>query len=214
MVKVAVTHHDEIDYAITEALDHLGIGSLIQGKLVAVKPNDTWASKTDTTGVTQPDTLRAVLRYLKQYEPRELIVSGGAGAAETDEVFRIAGLMEVVEQEGAIFFDHNRPPFTSVDLQYAPNVEVKGPQQSVMVNPRVLEYETLIALNQLKLHETATVTLALKNIAMSFPAADYYGYPRSKQRHAHHFFEDMHSFIAAMSKRFPIHLAVTVGHRP
>jgi uncharacterized protein (DUF362 family) len=104
MVKVAVTHHDEIDHAITEALDHLRVKSLIHGKLVAVKPNDTWASKTDTTGVTQPDTLRAVLRYLKQFEPRELIVSGGAGAAETDEVFRIAGLMEVVEQEGGDLF--------------------------------------------------------------------------------------------------------------
>src|SRR5438045_4207413 len=81
-----------------------------------------------------------------------------------------------------------------------------------MVNPRVLEYDTLVALNQLKLHETATVTLALKNIAMSFPAADYYGHPRSRQRHEHCFFDDMHSFIAAMAKRFPIDLAVTVGH--
>jgi len=81
-----------------------------------------------------------------------------------------------------------------------------------MVNPRVLDYETVIAVNQLKLHETATVTLALKNIAMSFPAADYYGHPRSTQRHENAFFADMHSFIAAMAKRFPIHLAVTVGH--
>jgi uncharacterized protein (DUF362 family) len=81
-----------------------------------------------------------------------------------------------------------------------------------VVNPRVLQYETLIALNQLKLHETATVTLALKNIAMSFPAADYYGHPRSTQKHTHHFFEDMHSFIAAMARRFPIHAAITVGH--
>ena len=70
----------------------------------------------------------------------------------------------------------------------------------------------LIAVNQLKLHETATVTLALKNIAMSFPAADYYGHPRSQQRHRQHFFDDMHSFIAAMAKRFPVHVAVTVGH--
>ena len=70
----------------------------------------------------------------------------------------------------------------------------------------------MIALNQLKLHRTATVTLALKNIAMSYPAADYYGHPRSKEKHEHWFFEDMHSFIAAMAKRFPIHLAVTVGH--
>src|SRR5438045_8998519 len=81
-----------------------------------------------------------------------------------------------------------------------------------MVNPRVLEYETLIALNQLKLHETATVTLSLKNIAMSFPAADYYGHPRSTRKHENWFFADMHSFIAAMAKRFPIHLAITAGH--
>lgn len=66
--------------------------------------------------------------------------------------------------------------------------------------------------SQLKLHETATVTLSLKNIAMSFPAADYYGHPRSTQTHEHAFFDDMHSFIAAMAKRFPIHLAITVGH--
>jgi hypothetical protein len=34
--------------------------------------------------VTQPDTLRAVLRYVQRFGPRELIVTGGAGAAETE----------------------------------------------------------------------------------------------------------------------------------
>jgi uncharacterized protein (DUF362 family) len=120
--------------------------------------------------------------------------------------------MGVVEEEGATFFDHNRPPFAPVELEYAPAADVAGRQKSVMVNPRVLEYEALIAVNQLKLHETATVTLALKNIAMSFPAADYYGHPRSTQKHENWFFADMHSFIAAMAKRFPIDLAITVGH--
>src|ERR671939_1551769 len=47
---------------------------------------------------------------------------------------------------------------------------------------------------------------------MSFPAADYYGHPRHDQKHANAFFEDMHSFIAAMARRFPIHLALVVGH--
>ena len=212
MTPVSVTQNESIEHAISEALDHLSIQGLVRGKRVAVKPNETWASAEDTTGVTQPDTLRAVLRYLKRYSPRELVVTGGAGAAQTGEVFRCAGLTEVVEEEGAIFFDHNQPPFVSVDLEYARQADVDGPQHSVMVNPKILEYETLIALNQLKLHETATVTLALKNIAMSFPAAEYYGYPRSRQRHQHHFFADMHSFIAAMVKRFPIDLAITVGH--
>src|SRR5205807_3216541 len=109
-------------------------------------------------------------------------------------------------------FDHNRSPFTPIQLAYSPAADVQGPQREVMVNPRVLEYETLVSLAQLKLHETATVTLSLKNIAMSFPAADYYGHPRSTKKHANHFFADMHSFIAAMAKRFPIHLAVIAGH--
>ena len=202
----------DISNAIDEALSHFDLGPIVHHKIVAVKPNDTWASDDDRTGVTQPDTLRAVLRYLKNYGPRELIVTGGSGAGETDEIFKTAGLMDVVHEEGATFVDHNRPPFQSVELEYRPAADVAGPQKNVMVNPRVLEYEALIVLSQLKLHRTATATLALKNIAMSYPAADYYGHPRSKEKHENEFYEDMHSFIAAMAKRFPIDLAITAGH--
>ncbi len=206
MAKVVITQNEKIEKAVEEALGYIeDIEEFVKGKRVAVKPNDTWASKHDRTAITQPDTLRAVLRYLKRFDLSALIVSGGAGAAETDEVFRVGGLMEVVEAEQVSFFDHNRKPFVEVQLDH-------GPQKSVMVNPRVLEYESLVVLSQLKVHETATVTLALKNIAMSYPAADYYGHPRSRQYHKHRFFADMHSFIAAMAKRFPIDLAITVGH--
>jgi uncharacterized protein (DUF362 family) len=185
---------------------------LIRGKVVAVKPNETVATEQDKSGVTQPDTLRAVLSELERFEPRELIVTGGAGAAETEDVFRIAGLMQVVEETGATFVDHNRPPFQRVDLEYAPERGVQGPQKFVFVNPRVLEYETLISLAQLKLHTVATVTLSMKNIAMSYPAADYYGHPRSEKTHDNAFFDDMHSFIVAMIKRFRPQLAIIVGH--
>lgn len=213
MSRVAITQdRKDIARAIADALGRLELEELVRGKLVAVKPNETWASRDDTSGVTQPDTLRAVLRHLKALRPRELVVTGGAGAAETDEVFRFAGLDEVLADEGVPLFDHNRPPFEAVKLRYAPDRDVAGPQPDVYVNPRVLEYETLVSLAQLKLHETATVTLALKNVAMSYPAADYYGHPRSERKHANAFFADMHSFIAAMAKRFPIHLAITVGH--
>jgi uncharacterized protein (DUF362 family) len=209
---VVITHNGQIEQAIASALERVPLHTLVAGRQVAVKPNETWASDDDTSGITQPDTLRAVLRAIKNHEPGQLVVTGGAGAAETEDVFRVGGLMDVVRAEGAEFVDHNRPPFVSVNLEYHPSAEVAGPQSSVMVNSRVLEYDTLIALNQLKLHETATVTLALKNIAMSFPAADYYGHPRSTQKHENYFFADMHSFIAAMAKRFPIDLAITVGH--
>ncbi len=213
MSTVVITHNHDIGAAIREALGHIDVEPLVRGKLVAVKPNETYATEENKSGVTQPDTLRAVLQYIKQFEPRHIVVTGGSGAAHTEEVFRAAGLMPVVEQENVEFFDHNQPPFQEVQLEYAPGKDVKGPQHKVMVNPRVLEYETLIAVNQLKMHNTATVTLGLKNIAMSYPAAGYYGYPRrSEEYHKHEFFEDMQSFIAAMAKRFPIDLSITTGH--
>lgn len=204
--KVIITQNEKIERAVEEALGYIkNLNGFVKGKRVAVKPNDTWASREDKTAITQPETLRAVLRYLKKYHPSELIVSGGAGAAETDKVFKIGGLMDVIKQEKVTFFDHNRKPFVEVQLDH-------GPQKSVMVNPKVLEYDSLVVLSQLKVHETATVTLALKNIAMSFPAADFYGHPRSRQYHKHTFFADMHAFIVAMAKRFPIDLAITVAH--
>src|SRR5215470_11631505 len=76
--------------------------------------------------------------------------------------------MQVLQEEGCPFFDHNRPPFVSVDLTYAPDKDVDGRQQAVMVNPRVLEYETLVSLAQLKLHSTATVTLSLRTSPCRF----------------------------------------------
>ena len=88
---VAITQHPTIERTIPEALDHLPLETLIRGKLVAVKPNDTWASAEDITAVTQPDTLRAVRRYLKRLGPRNLVFTGGAGAAETEAVFRLGG---------------------------------------------------------------------------------------------------------------------------
>ncbi|HEX9695503.1 MAG TPA: DUF362 domain-containing protein [Actinomycetota bacterium] len=209
---VSIAQSDRIEAAVDDALSPLDLDATVRGRLVAVKPNETWATKDDATGVTQPDTLRAVIRHLKRFEPRHLVVSGGAGAGDTEHVMRDSGMMHVVEEESVEFFDHNRAPFVSVDLTYAPDADVDGPQTAVMVNPRVLEYELLVSLAQIKMHETATVTLALKNIAMSFPAADHYGHPRHTREHDNCFFDDMHSFIAAMAKRFPIGLAILAGH--
>ena len=77
MSAVVITQNDSIEHAIAEALEHIPLERLVKNILVAVKPNETWASAEDSTGVTQPDTLRAVLREIRQFKPRELIVSGG-----------------------------------------------------------------------------------------------------------------------------------------
>lgn len=71
MTIVALTADPDIGRGINEALGFLDL-SFLRGKRVAIKPNETWASKDDCTGVTQPDTLRAVLQQVKQQAPREI----------------------------------------------------------------------------------------------------------------------------------------------
>jgi len=207
MSTVAITRDVEfIGQAIFDALDALDLEELFTGRLVAIHPNDTAAAPDDISGVTHADTLQAVIRYVKQFNPRHIVVSGGSGASITEDVFRYTGMMDVVHREGVEFFDHNKAPFQEISLE-------SGPQRQIMINPRILEYEMIVSLAQLKLHETATVTLSMKNIAMSFPAADYYGHPRgSEEIHENDFFADMHEFIVAMMQRFPPHLAIIAGH--
>jgi len=206
MSKVAITRNINVGEGIREALDLLdGLPELFRNKYIAIKPNDTWASLDDITACTQADSVEAVIRYVIKHNPSRIVVSGGAGAAETDEVFALLGIDKVIEREGVEFFDHNRPPFEAVSLSH-------GPQKSVKVNPRIFEYETLISLAQHKVHYEATVTLTMKNIAMSYPAADYYGHPRGTQKHPSNFYKDMQGFIAGMCRRFPIDLGIIVGH--
>jgi uncharacterized protein (DUF362 family) len=195
----------DIEQAITHALGELALEDFTD-RIVAIKPNDTTAKPDDRTACTQADSLRATIRFIKNLHPRQIVVSGGSGDMETDEVFKIMGYLDVIKDEGVEWHDHNRPPFVAVDLPF-------GPQRRLMVNQRVLSYEKLVSLAQLKVHQTATVTLAIKNIAMSFPAADFYGHPRVSQKlHPHNILEDKQAFLVGMLMRFPIDLAIVTGH--
>jgi uncharacterized protein (DUF362 family) len=195
----------DIEAAIEEALRRLTLDDF-RDKVVAIKPNDTSATPDDKTACTQADTLRATIRFIKTLHPKSIVVSGGAGKMETEEVFKVLGYPDVIESEGVDWFDHNNAPFVPVDLTF-------GPQRRVMVNPRVLTYEKLVSLAQLKVHSTAAVTLAIKNIAMSYPAADFYGHPRVKQElHPHNILIDKQAFLVGMLMRFPIDLAIVTGH--
>ncbi len=195
----------DIEKAVQQALGRVPLEDF-RDKIVAIKPNDTTATRDDKTACTQADTLRATIRFIKTLHPKSIIVTGGAGKMETEDVFKNLGYPEVIESEGVEWFDHNKAPFVAVDLTF-------GPQRRVMVNPRVFEYEKLVSLAQMKVHSTATVTLAIKNMAMSYPAADFYGHPRVKQeRHPHNILQDKQAFLVGMLMRFPIDLAIVTGH--
>lgn len=206
VLTVSIAHDpNDIAKAINRALLDVSLEDF-KDKVVAIHPNDTTASEDDKTACTQADTLRATIQFIKGLHPKKIIITGGSGEKQTDEVFRIMGYMEVIEAEEVEWFDHNLPPYEPVLLPF-------GPQRQVMVNPRIFEYEKLVSLSQLKVHSTATVTLSIKNIAMSFPAAGFYGHPRVGQGfHPNNILRDKQAFLVGMLMRFPIDLGIIVGH--
>lgn len=204
--KVAICNDMSVKSGISKVMGMIdSVRDFIEGKHVAIHPNDTWATPEDTTAVTRADAVEAVIHCVKQNDPKKITVTGGSGDGDTAEIFKLMGIDQVIKKEGVEFVDHNKPPFVEVGLDY-------GPQKSIMVNKNVLDYQCVISLAQHKVHKTATVTLTMKNIAMSFPAADYYGHPRETGLHPQHFFDDMHGFIVGMCKRFPITIGIIVGH--
>ena len=202
---VSIAHNPrDIGKAIERALGEVALDDF-RDKVVAIKPNETTASADDKTACTSAESLRATIRHIKNLHPKSIVVTGGSGAKKSDEVAKILGYPEVIESEGVEWFDHNQPPFEAVAVPF-------GPQRKIMVNPRVLTYDKLVSLAQLKVHSTATVTLSIKNIAMSFPCAEFYGYPRVKQeRHPHNILQDKQAYLVGMLMRFPIDLAIVVG---
>ncbi len=72
----------------------------------------------------------------KKFSPSKITVSGGAGAAQNDEVFRYLGLDKIIALDNVPFFDHNEPAFVPVSLSY-------GPVQEFQIDPYILEYDTL-----------------------------------------------------------------------
>lgn len=200
---VSITQNNNIQQAIHAALNLLPLGDLFAGKVVAVKPNETWASAEDLTAVNDGPTLSAVLAYIKPFHPKRLLVTGGAGGCETETVFRLSGMMDAVQAQGAEFVDMNKPPFTRVPLAF-------GPENELVVNPLVPQIEVWVSLALLKVHSTTTVTLSMKNLGMALPAADHYGHPRvAKISHAK---DKMSDFVVGVVQRFPIKLAIIAGH--
>ena len=159
---VSIAHDPKnIEKSITTALTEVALDDF-KDKVVAIKPNDTTATADDKTACTQADTLRATIQFVKNLHPERSSSPGAAGDMETEDVFKVLGYPEVIAVRGGRMV---RPQQGALRGRQHP---LRPPAQ-VMVNPRVLEYEKLVSLAQLKVHRTATVTLAIKNIAMSYP---------------------------------------------
>ncbi|HHV73259.1 MAG TPA: DUF362 domain-containing protein [Thermoanaerobacterium sp.] len=191
---------DEIQNLNT-TLNLLPLQNLIEtGNTVVITPNFVKSKPPQSGTIVGPDTLRALIRYVKSKNPGRIVIAAGSGGDPTPKVLSDNGFNKVISEEGVEF----------VDLNYGPYVELLLDDcllKSTKVNELYEKMDVLISFTQMKMHEEATVSLGIKNIALSWPPAEIHGFPK-KNLGIH---DDLHNFIRAMAEKISIDLTILSG---
>ncbi len=195
---VSITRCNNEQQSLTQALQLLPVRHIIhEGHRVVITPNWVTDKAPEAAAIVGPDTLRELIRYVKRFEPQEIMIATGSGGGDTQEIFKKYGYDKVIDEEGAGFVDLNYGPYIELQLDH-PVIP------SLKINRLIEKTDVLISFTQLKQHEEATMSAAIKNVALGWPPGEIHGFPK-KQLGIH---KDLHGFITAMAKIIPIDLSI------
>ena len=195
---VGVGNNIDESMAIKQAISFLPQADLINNKdIVVINANMVNMNPPDKAVVVGPESLRTIIKYCMEKSPARIVVAAGSGGANTEDVLREYGFDKVLEEEGVEFIDLNKGPFTDIKIGGRVIKETK-------INNLINEATIIISFTQLKAHEEATMSGAIKNIALSWPPGEIHGYPK-KNLGIH---EDLHDFIFSMANTIPIDLSI------
>jgi uncharacterized protein (DUF362 family) len=196
--EIAIVENENEVLAINDCMTLLGLEILIDTEdVVVITPNWVQKQKPETGIVVGQESLRAIIKLVKEKGPKRIVVATGSGQKSTDEIMKYCGFQKVIDEEGVEFIDLNQGPYTRINLSH-PRVP------ALNLNKLFNEMTFLISYAQLKLHEEATMSAAIKNIAMGWPSAEEHGYPKKKLG----IHDDLHGFITAMTQVIPIDLSI------
>lgn len=195
---VSITKSQREEISLEECLNNLPMDKIIRkGDRVVITPNWVKAKPPYTGTVVGPDTLDKLIKIVKSYGPSKVIIATGSGGDPTDKVMKYVGYDEVIRNNDVEFIDLNYGPYTEISLNH------KNPS-STKINDLYNNMDVLISFTQLKVHEEATISAGIKNIALGWPPAEIHGFPK-KSLGIH---DDLHHFIVAMIEKIPIDLTI------
>jgi len=171
-----------------------------QGACVVITANMVDNKPASTGTVVHPDLLRKVIKYAKKFNPSRIVVAAGSGGAPTQQVFEEIGFNRIIREEEIEFMDLNYGPYIELSL----NHDIVS---SIKINKLCEEMDVHISFTPIKMHKEATVSLGIKNVALSWPPAEIHGMPKKKLG----IHEDLHNFIAAMGEVLPIDITLLSG---
>lgn len=195
---VSIAKNSNEGTSLEECLNNLPLERILkEGDRVVITPNWVKAKKPSTATVVGPNTLDRLIKVVKKFNPSEIIIATGSGGDPTDKVMNYVGYDKVIKENNVKFIDLNYGPYVDLELNHNKPSKTK-------INVLYKEMDVLISFTQLKMHEEATISAGIKNIALGWPPAEIHGFPK-KSLGIH---EDLHHFIVAMAEKIPIDLTI------
>lgn len=197
---VSVSYSENESKAILDSISNLNIeNEITTDDVVVIIPNWVNNDKPNPQDgvVVGPESLRTIIKWAKKNNPKRVVVATGSGSKSTKTVMKQVGYDKIISEENIEFIDFNSGPYTKLKLNNKKPCVID-------INTILDEVTYLISFTQLKVHEEATMSASIKNMALSIPSSEQHGSPK-KNLGIH---DDLHSFIAAMAEKICINLSI------
>lgn len=195
---IGISKNEDESLAITETLKLINADNMIsKDDVVVITPNWVQPKDPETGDVVGPQSLRTIIKFIKESNPRRIVIATGSAGKSTPEVMKSVGYEKIIQEEQVEFVDLNHGPFTRIDLNH-------NSPSATNLNKLFEEMTFLISFAQLKMHNAATMTAAIKNIALGWPPTEEHGHPKTKLG----IHNDLHGFIRAMAEKIKIDLSI------
>ena len=163
--KIAITKiiKDDVKKAVFDALDLINAKILFtkMNMKILIKPNLLKPKSPKYAVTTHPDVFRAVVQWVKQFNPEKIITSDSSGTKKrgiTDNSCKVSGIKAVCEEENVEWI-----PFEKTAREV---YQVKNPLVLKEVPSSVLLHEVDLIINipKIKTHGQCLLTCSIKNM--------------------------------------------------
>lgn len=161
LLKCETYEIEELYKQLKEAFKLIGGLAFIQGKTILLKPNLLAPVKPEKAVTTHPEFLKAVIRIMKENNPKEIYLGDSPGIGTQDNIYKATGMAKIIEEEGiktANFRD-------KIELRVEEGRLVKQFTLAKVVS----EVDYIFSLPKLKTHGMTYFTGSIKNLFGTVP---------------------------------------------
>ncbi|EMR74048.1 hypothetical protein MCGE09_00356 [Thaumarchaeota archaeon SCGC AB-539-E09] len=135
----------------------------LNNKSFIIKPN--LVSDSNPLAVTHVDAVRAVVDFIRSYNPEEIIIAEATAEGNTEEAYRRFGYDRL---EGVRLLDVNKDDYEMIVIR-----TLKGGKRNIRVSKTILNTDFKVSVARAKTHDHVSCTLTLKNMMGSVPHIDH-----------------------------------------